>query len=60
MKKRFMLVTSAVLLDKLKRIALDEHRSANRQLELILEAFVSDWERSRGVEDDTSTASFSR
>ena len=39
------------LLDKVKRIAALNKRSANKEVEYILERYVADWEREHGVLD---------
>ena len=39
------------LLDKVKRIAALNKRSANKEVEYILEHYVADWEREHGALD---------
>ena len=37
------------LLDKVKKIAAIHKRSANKEVEFILEKYVADWERENGA-----------
>ena len=47
-RKVFTLRTTEVLIDKLTIIAWENKRSANAQLEFILEQYISEYEKEKG------------